>query len=235
MKKIEKLKRLIEFMNIPVIDGNLTLKIREWEELFAPEIHEFRSMRQRFGLTADEHLYNEPFKTLQEQKTLHTFRFIKAANPGKGLKDSWTLESIRPPLDEYEHTGVLQTDEFLKLLEESPAAPKFSKRIFAFPDRDGKSRPGYKIWLQKATDRVVVGMICLLDSDDGYFPFSSRDTGDNLPGKKIMEQKIGENMYLELFRFMEENPEAREHIFFYFRSVLKPNALLKEKIPAAKL
>jgi len=235
MNTIEKIHRLIEFMNIPVIDETLSLKIREWERLFEPEIDEFRSFRQRFGLITDEHLNNEPFKTLREHKNIHAFRFIKASQPGKQLTGSWTLEIIRPPLEENQHAGVFQTDEFLQLLEKSPEAPKFSRKIIESGNGNGKPTAKYKIWLHKVSDNVAAGMICIHDNNDEYFPFFSQDTGDSITGKKQVEQKIQENMYLELFRFMEENPDVKDHIFFYFRNVLKPNAILKEKMPEVKL
>lgn len=233
MNTIEKIHRLIEFMNIPIIDEQLSLKIHEWEIMFEPELHEFRSFRQRFGLITDEHLSHEPLKMHREYKNIHAFRFIKASGPGKQLKDSWTLESIRPAVEENQHARVFQTDEFLQLLEESPEEPKFLRKIIESRNNNGKPTPKYKIWLQKVSSNVVAGMICFHDHNDGYFPFFLQDTGDGTTGKKQVEQKIQENMYFELFRFMEENPDAKEHIFFYYRSVQKPNASLKEKMPKA--
>lgn len=235
MKTLEKIHRLIEFMNIPVIDEKLSLKIREWEILFEPEIDEFRAFRQRFGFITDDHLYHEPFKTLSECKNIHAFRFIKASHSGKQLTGSWTLEIIRPPMEENQHDRVFQTDEFLQLLEESPEAPKFSRKIIESPNSNGKPTAKYKIWLQKVSVNVAAGMICFHDNNDGYFPFFSKDTGENITGKKKIEKKIQENMYLDLFRFMEDNPDVKDHIFFYLRTVLKPNALLKEKISEVQL
>lgn len=231
MKPIEKLHRLIEFMNIPVIDKTISMKIREWEILFEPEINEFRSFRQRFGLITDEHLSLEPFKMLREYNNIYAFRFIKAPGPGKQLKDSWTLESIQPAMQENQHARVFQTDEFLQLLEESPEEPKFLKKIIESRDNNGKPTPKYKIWLKKVEVNVAAGLICFHDNNDGYLPFFLQDTADSITSKKQVEQKIQDYMYFELFRFMEENPEAKDQIFFYFRNVLKPNALLKEKMP----
>jgi hypothetical protein len=230
----EKIHRLVEYMNIPVIDDTLLLKIREWEILFEPELKEFRSFRQRFGLIMAE-LFNEPLKTLQELKNVHAFKFIKASQPGKQLTGSWTLDIIRPPIEEDQHAGVFQTEEFLRMLEESPPAPQFLRKIVESQNNNGKPTPEYKIWLQKVSANVATGMISFHDHNDGYFPFLSQDAGNNITNKKLVEQKIIENMYLELFRFMEENPDARDQIFFFFRNVVKPNALLKEKMPEATL
>lgn len=230
----EKIHRLIEYMNIPVIDDKILLKIQEWEILFEPELKEFRSFRQRFGLMMAE-LFNEPLKTLQELKNVHAFKFIKASQPGKQLTGSWTLETIRPPIEEDQHARVFQTGEFLRMLEESPPAPQFLRKIVESQNNNGNPTPKYKIWLQKVSANAATGMISFHDHNDGYFPFLSKDTGHNITNKKQVEQKIIENMYLELFRFMEENPDARDQIFFFFRNVVKPNALLKEKMSEATL
>ena len=231
MKPIEKLNRLIEFMNIPVIDKTLSVKIREWERFFEPEINEFRSLKKRFDLITGELFSHESFKMLREYKNIHALRFIKAPGPGKQLKDSWTLESIRPPMEENQLAGLFQSDEFLQLLEESPEAPKSLKTIIESRDNNGKPAAKYRIWLKKVAVNVVTGMICSHNNNDGHFPFFLQDTGDSITSKKQVEQMIQDYMYFELFRFMEDNPEAKDQIFFYFRNVLKPNALLKEKMP----
>lgn len=231
MKTIEKIKRLIEFMNIPIIDEKLSLKIQEWEILFEPEINEFRSLTKRLGLMPGKQLHYEQLKALRDQQTIHVFKFTKASHPQETLKNSWTLESIQPDMEVEQQIKVFQTEEFLQLLEDSPFSPKFTRKILEHQTGPGKPKHQYKISVQKISTHKVVGMICLHDDNNEYFPFSGSDTVKHrqVNTENWMEKKNEENMYIELFRFMEKYPEVKDHIFFYFRSVLKPNALLKEK------
>ncbi|MCP4153339.1 MAG: hypothetical protein GY757_36755 [bacterium] len=212
----KKIRRIIEFMNIPDFEKIISAKLLELEISMAPQIEHFRNLKSQFREM-----------TINGLKLLENDSFIKREPPYyfelKRIEDKpsqwapqWHLLEITP--DPVNDTPETILNELAKSFCGSHSDPNKiqHKEILSV-----SFQRYFDIHFTKYSDNYVFGSMRESEKKLEFIP----DQKENMMKLNLSYKNLKkEDSYGELFRYLETYPEIRERLLAYFYMVEKPAA-----------
>lgn len=227
METQEKIRRIIEYMNIPDFEQIMSAKLLELEIALKPQIRHFAELKAKFKEMAGNEmklLENEEVEPPAGAGTqAHYFELKRVKDPHSGWGQKWIVWEIHPEPDPADINRAPET-----LLNEL-----------------AQSMPGCQTDPTKIEHRKMLSSISQRYFDIVFtkysdtYAFGSIRRGSKVAGNKVKVDTRGSNMiklnldyrklkkedsYDELLRYLEAYPEIREHLLAYFYIMEKPRA-----------
>ncbi|MCP4219589.1 MAG: hypothetical protein GY765_33460 [bacterium] len=217
MELQEKIRRLIEFMNIPDFEQIISAKLLELEITLGPQIRHMQDLKTKFkALTRRE---MELLETDGPEKTQSTYYFElkRVKNESSSLCHQWVLWDISPdPVNDIPeavledlgmHIGTLPVDPY-RIRHREVSAEASGRR--------------FEISFVKYAGTYAFG--AFREDCKGFSSLTEGKKRDMIKLSLEYRKFKKEDSYGELFRYLEAYPEIRERLLTYFYMVEKPAA-----------
>ncbi len=227
METQEKIRRIIEYMNIPDFEQIISAKLLELEIALKPQIRHFAELKAKFKeMTGNgmKLLENEDGAPAAGSRTpAHYFEIKKVKDPHSHWGQKWIVWEIHPEPDPADVNRIPETllYELAQLMpgcETDPAKIEHMKMLSSVSQRY------FDIVFTKYSDSYAFGFIRRGSKKVGSdYKVDSR--GSNMIKLNLDYRKLKkEDIYDELHRYLEAYPEIREHLLAYFYIMEKPRA-----------
>ncbi len=220
LKMIEDLHELID---IPDVDTYIFLTIEQAKIKFAEEIRGYRQLKNSFHQVKRGSMVliedKKPARISQSKNSRSYYFELKRITPKNSkLKHQWVISMIKPKPAEADDRII--PVEFINMIDFHMVDPDKIETYKGFKSRALKKQ--FDIRFTRYSKSHVMGSIrenkkesALESGDDAY--------NDERGAFKLnLGQKSMKEDYMELFCYMEENPEIKEDIFNRFNMVQKP-------------
>ncbi len=217
METQEKIRRIIEFMNIPDFEQIMSAKLLELEISLRPQIKHFQELKTKFKKMVDKKMIllenEEPIK--RERAYYFELKRVKDRKPWLGQK--WMIWEIDPEPMDGDPEAVLN-----ELAQSMGSCPTDSTKIEYKEILSMTSQRYFDISFTKFSNTYAFGAL-----RQNYKKVEKCPVPDynnmiklNLGYKKFNK----EDSYGELLRYLEAYPEIRERLLAYFFMMEKPTA-----------
>lgn len=225
METQEKIRRIIEFMNIPDFQQIMSAKLLELEIALKPQIKHFQQLKSKFKKIAGNEMTlletveaeNMPPAAKKTAEPAYYFELkrIRARESRWGQK--WTVWNIHPePVNSVPEALLKELSQSMSSYETDPDKIEYKEMLSTI------SHIFFDISFAKYSDTYAFGAI----RQSGKKAKKTVET-ENIKNNMI-KLNLGyrtfkkEDSYNELLRYLETYPEIREHLLAYFYMVEKP-------------
>ena len=219
METQEKIRRIIEFMNIPDFEQIMSAKLLELEISLRPQIEHFKELKTKFKKMAGNEmilLENEnPIKMKRKPSFYFELKRMKNQEPWLGQK--WLIGEIEPePVDRDPETVLNQLAQSMGSYDTDPTKIECKKMLST------ASQIYFDINFTKYSDTYAFGALRQNRKKvkKRPLPYNNNMIKLNLGYRKFNK----EDSYSELLRYLEAYPEIRERLLAYFYIMEKPTA-----------
>jgi hypothetical protein len=215
METQEKIRKIIEFMNIPDFEQIMSAKLLELEIALRPKIKQFQEQKTKFKTMAGTGLAllenEEPFK----RPPTFYFECKRVKDKQSWVGQKWTLWEINPePVDQTTETVLLELAQSMGSYKTDPAKIE-QKELFSEPDQRY-----FDVSFTKYSDTFAFGTLRQSGKEV--------ETPPNEDYNNMIKLSLGykafkiEDSYGEMLRYLESYPEIRERLLAYFYMMEKP-------------
>lgn len=217
MDKQEKIKELIELMNIPEFEKLINIKIEELKIILAKKVKLYYKLKNEFQGQNQEGVHLLENGNLDPSKQTYFFELNRIEDPYSRLGYQWILKKIEPEPDmPIEDLIPAEVITMIGRHKTNPTKIEFDE----YYSKELEKK--FDIKSIKYNDSRVFGTIRTIRDDKRNKDFQVEDKRDTITLDVHQEEKESEKKYTELFRYMEKYPEIKEHIFTYFYMIQKP-------------
>lgn len=225
METQEKIRRIIEFMNIPDFQQIMSAKLLELEIALKPQIKHFQLLKSKFKKiagnemalleTGDAENMAPAAKKSAEPAYYFELKRIKARESRWGQK--WIVWDIHPePVNSVPETLLKELAQSMSSLETDPDKIKYKEMLSTI------SHTYFDISFAKYSDTYAFGAI------RQSIKKAEKAAETEHIKNNMIKLNLGyrtfkkEDSYSELLRYLEAYPDIREHLLAYFYMVEKP-------------
>ncbi len=214
----KKIRRIIEFMNIPAFNQILSAKLLELEITLRPQIKHFQDLKAKFkemaeaGMTVLEN--NAPVPA-----GCRAYNFeLKRNRPRRfPLEGQWVLEAITPvPATPVPGRVLKELLQSMSCYGTDPARIHCKSLFYA------GTGEYYDIHFTRYSEDYAFGVLRRSRRKEKASPGAA--TGNMLKLNLDYRESRKEDGYEELLRYLDEYPDLRERVFSYFYMMEKPAA-----------
>ncbi|MCK5055994.1 MAG: hypothetical protein KAT34_05025 [Candidatus Aminicenantes bacterium] len=217
MAKQEKIKELLELMNIPEFEKLINIKIEELKIILSKKVNLYYKLKNEFKGVNQEGLHLLENGSLDRSKQTFFFELNRIEDMYSKIGYQWILKKIEPEPDvEIEDIIPSEVITMIGRHKTNPTKIEFNKFY------SKKLEKKFDIKSIKYNDSRVFGTIRTLRENKKTGDYQLKDKGDTITLDVHREERETEKKYTELFRYMEKYPEIKEHIFTYFYMIQKP-------------
>lgn len=225
METQEKIRRIIEFMNIPDFQQIMSAKLLELEIALKPQIKHFQQLKSKFKKIAGNEMTlletgdPENITPVKRGTTEPAYYFelkrIKAGESSWGQK--WIVWDIHPePVNKVPEVLLNELSQSLGSYEADPDKIEYKEMLSTI------SYTYFDISFAKYSDTYAFGAI-RQSSKKVKRPAETEHIKNNMIKLNLGYRTFKkEDSYSELLRYLEAYPEIREHLLAYFYMVEKP-------------
>ncbi len=217
MDKQEKIKELIELMNIPEFEKLINIKIEELKIILAKKVKLYYKLKNEFQGQNHDGVHLLENGGLDRSKQTYFFELNRIEDAYSRLGYQWILKKIEPepdiPIESLIPADIITT---LGRHKTNPTKIEFDEYY------SEELQKKFDIKSIKYNDSRVFGTIRTLRNDKRNKESLLEDKRDTITLDVRQEEKESEKKYTELFRYMEKYPEIKEHIFTFFYMIQKP-------------
>ena len=225
METQEKIRRIIEFMNIPDFQQIMSAKLLELEIALKPQIKHFQQLKSKFKKIAGNEMTlletgdPENMAPVKRGTTEPAYYFelkrIKAGESSWGQK--WIVWDIHPePVNKVPEVLLNELSQSLGSYEADPDKIEYKEMLSTI------SYTYFDISFAKYSDTYAFGAI-RQSSKKVKRPAETENIKNNMIKLNLGYRAFKkEDSYGELLRYLEAYPEIREHLLAYFYMVEKP-------------
>ncbi|MCX6581961.1 MAG: hypothetical protein NT166_17465 [Candidatus Aminicenantes bacterium] len=233
METQEKIRCIIEYMNIPDFEQIMSAKLLELEIALKPQIRHFAELKAKFKEMAGNEmklLENEdgapaPGAAAGEgaEPPAHYFELKRVKDPHSGWGQKWVVWEIHPEPDPADVNRVPETLLY-ELAQAMPGCETNPAKIEHRKILSSTSQRYFDIVFTKYSDAYAFGSIRRGSKKTGND--DKKDSrGNNMIKLNLDYRKLKkEDSYDELLRYLEAYPDIREHLLAYFYIMEKPRA-----------
>lgn len=227
METQEKIRRIIEYMNIPDFEQIMSAKLLELEIALKPQIRHFAELKTKFKEMAGNEmklLENEDMTPAAVPRTpAHYFELKRVKDPHSDWGQKWIVWEIHPEPDPADINRVPETLLY-ELAQSMPGCETNPAKIEHRKMLSNLSQRYFDIVFTKYSDTYAFGTIRRGSQKAGNDEKANRH-GSNMIKLNLDYRKLKkEDSYEELLRYLEAYPEIREHLLAYFYIMEKPRA-----------
>lgn len=225
METQEKIRRIIEYMNIPDFEQILSAKLLELEIVLKPQIRHFAELKAKYKEMAGNEmklLENEEKTTFTGAGTpAHYFELKRVKDPHSDWGQKWIVWEIHPEPDPTDLNRVPETLLY-ELAQSMPCCEANPSKIEHRKMLSSVSQRYFDIVFTKYSDTYAFGSIRQGSKKAG------NDQLVDTPGSNMIKLNLNyrklkkEDSYEELLRYLEAYPDIREHLLAYFYIMEKP-------------
>ncbi len=220
MEKHHKIRRIIEFMNIPDFELIISAKVRELEVSLKPQIHHYLELKAKFKEFASPQLAllekEARERSDETEKTTHYFEMTQP-NEKPLHQDQWEIWELQP----IPKTDLIDTtlNRFSLSLHHYQADPdKIHHLNVPCPDHP----KSFDLRFTKYSDFYAFGVI--RESHEVPLPSPPKETHRIVKLNLDYRTLKKEDIYSELLRYLDTYPQIRERLLAYFYIIEKPAA-----------
>lgn len=217
MDKQERIKELIELMNIPEFEKLINIKIEELKIILSKKVKLYYKLKNEFKGPNQEGVHLFENGSLDRSKKTYFFELNRIEDAYSRLGYQWILKKIEPEPDtDIEEIIPAEVIKMIGRHKTNPTKIEFGEYY------SKKLEKKFDIKSIKYNDSRVFGTIRTIREDKKAKDSYLEDKGDTITLDVHQENIENEKKYTELFRYMEKYPEIKEHIFTYFYMIQKP-------------
>lgn len=217
MDKQERIKEIVELMNIPEFEKLINIKIEELKIILAKKVNLYYKLKNEFKGTNQEGLHLLENGSLDRSKRTYFFELNRIEDSYSRTGYQWILKKIEPEPDE-EIEAIIPA-EVIAIIGRHKTNPTKIEFDEYYSDKLEKK---FDIKSIKYNDSRVFGTIRTIQENKIIKDTHLEDKGDTITLNVNQETKENDSKYTELFRYMEKYPEIKEHIFTFFYMIQKP-------------
>lgn len=212
----EKIRRIIEFMNIPEFDQIMSAKLLELEMALKPQIAHYCELKERFKKMTIAELDLVGSSSGSNRPQSYYFDLKRVENPGLLARNNWVVGEIKPERGEQLVPAI---EEFaVEIGHKGTGADRIeSKEFFST-----QTQKYYDVFFLRYSDNYIFGTIS--EKRKRIESASIGEPGDMINMDLKYRNKRKEDSYHELIRYLDAYPELRERLMAYFYIVEKPQA-----------
>lgn len=218
MDKQERIKEIIELMNIPEFEKLINIKIEELKIILAKKVKLYYKLKNEFkGSNQEDGLQLFEDGSVDRSKQTYFFELNRIEDSSNKLGYQWILKKIDPePEADIEEIIPSEVIAIIGRHKTNPTKIEFDE----FYSKSLEKK--FDIKSIKYNDSRVFGTIRTIREDKKVKESQLDDKSDTITLDVHQEKKENEKKYTELFRYMEKYPEIKDHIFTYFYMIQKP-------------
>ncbi|MDQ1352488.1 MAG: hypothetical protein QG657_2794 [Acidobacteriota bacterium] len=227
METQEKIRRIIEYMNIPDFEQIMSAKLLELEIALKPQIRHFSELKAKFKEIAGQEMKllenDDGAMTTGASTPAYYFELKRVKDPHSGWGQKWIVWEIHPEPDPTDINRVTET-LLSELAQSMPACKTDPTKIEHRKVLSNISQRYFDIVFTKYSDSYAFGSIRRGSKVAGN-RVKADTRGSNMIKLNLDYRKLKkEDSYDELLRYLEAYPEIREHLLAYFYIMEKPRA-----------
>jgi len=217
MDKQDKIKDLIDLMNIPEFEKLINIKIEELKIILSKKVNLYYKLKNEFKGVNQEGLHLLENGSLDRSKQTFFFELNRIEDTYSKMGYQWILKKIEPEPDA-EIDDIIPAEVIAMIGRHKTNPTKIEFNEF-YSEKLGKK---FDIKSIKYNDSRVFGTIRTPRENKKAGNYQLEEKGDTITLDVHREERETEKKYTELFRYMEKYPEIKEHIFTYFYMIQKP-------------
>lgn len=215
METEEKIRKIIEFMNIPAFNQIMSAKLMELEIALAQQIAYFKELKSHF-----QEMVEQDWRIVEEKRESpaepsYYFELMRTRLDQPVLSYKWTILNIQPP----EASGVYEE----MLNELAPILGNYHSSASEIECREFYCHSAKRyviVYFTKYSDSYVFGVIRggdrRLEKENSLRPPAMIKI--NMDFRRIKK----EDCYGELLHYLDMYPELRDRLLTYFYIIEKP-------------
>lgn len=222
MEPQEKIRRLIEFMNIPDFEQIISAKLLELEISLRPQIKHFEELKSRFKKMAGNEM-----RLLETESTdaapgkpahpAYYFELKRVKDRHSFRRSKWTIWDIHPePRDRVPRMILNKLAQSMNTFPVDPT--RIEHREILSPALGGYFDTGFT----RYSDTYAFGV--LRRSSRPVETPARVESGGMIKLDMAYRDCTKEDSYEELLNYLETYPETRERLLAYFYMIEKPRA-----------
>jgi hypothetical protein len=217
MDKQDKIKELVDLMNIPEFEKLINIKIEELKIILSKKVNLYYKLKKEFKGVNKEGLHLLENGNLDRSKQTFFFELNRIEDTYSKMGYQWILKKIEPEPDtDIEDIIPAEIIAMIGCHKTNPTKIEFNEFY------SKKLEKKFDIKSIKYNDSRVFGTIRTLRENKKAGNSQLEEKGDTITLDVRREEKETEKKYTELFRYMEKYPEIKEHIFTFFYMIQKP-------------